>query len=433
MIRLLDRRPAHRVRIRAALVVALLVLVRAATVAGQTPERDRLLNCFYDARTSRPDEARSCLAQLLAAQPADTQALLELGFFEVAQQNDMAAIDAFNRAVAAGVTRADVRAQLGYLYLARHERELALANFEAALALEPANEQVLMQTAYLLDGLGRKSEARRLFDRVAQTSTNDAVRRQACGAADVLGPLAMRRLPRPYYVDIYTAPDRHSNIDVATLPLRVRGGVAVGPGDRLELFSQAAILADNRSRPLNQPGPVIYFDNVLTVGGGASIQPFASIGLTASLEVGTAYDLIDRLRDPWRFDARGGVQYYDTWQYASRCPSTLSVPLRPVLETYGSSFYFSRYENLITSLRLRPGLRVLETARMSLDANLHLAGVVDTAGDAYNNLYEIGGGAILTPDRRVGLRLGIETVQRRFRDADHDVVTRVRVEYAARF
>ena len=41
---------------------------------------------------------------------------------------------------------------------------------------------------------------------------------------------------------------------------------------------------------------------------------------------------------------------------------------------------------------------------MSLDANLHLAGIVDTEGADFNNLFEIGGGVILTPDRRLGLR-----------------------------
>ena len=72
---------------------------------------------------------------------------------------------------------------------------------------------------------------------------------------------------------------------------------------RIELFGQTAILADNRSRLVEQAGPIIYFDNVLTVGGGVSIQPFASIGLTLSAELGAAYDLFDRLRDPWRFES----------------------------------------------------------------------------------------------------------------------------------
>ena len=109
------------------------------------------------------------------------------------------------------------------------------------------------------------------------------------------------------------------------------------------------------------------------------------------------------------------------------------MPMRPVLEVYGSSFYFSRYENVISFLRVRPGLRVLETARLSLDANLHVGGSADTVGEDFNNLFELGGGAILTPDRRFGLRIGFETVYRQFKGGTHDVVTRVRLEYGARF
>ena len=41
--------------------------------------------------------------------------------------------------------------------------------------------------------------------------------------------------------------------------------------------------------------------------------------------------------------------------------------------------------------------------------------------------------AILTPDRRFGLRLGFETVHRQFQGGTHDWVTRIRVEYGARF
>lgn len=130
---------------RCSTFAAAVVVLTAATLspaagslhAAQVPERDRLLKCFYDARERNFDEARSCLVTLLASAPADVQALLELGFFEIAQKRDAAAIEALNRAVAAGSTRADVRAQLGYLHLARGERELALAELQAAVAIEP--------------------------------------------------------------------------------------------------------------------------------------------------------------------------------------------------------------------------------------------------------------------------------------------------------
>jgi tetratricopeptide (TPR) repeat protein len=417
----------------AAMTAAPLFLAASTATAAQVPERDRLLNCFYEARESNPDQARSCLATLLDMHPADVQALLELGFFEIAQKRDAAAIDALSSAVAAGSSRADVRAQLGYLYLARQEPEPALESFRGALAIDPSNEQVRMQTAYLLDAMGREREAKQVFEVVERETRDVARRRQACAAAEVLAPLANRRLRDPYFVDIYAAPDWYSNIDVATLPLRLRAGVTTGPGDRIELFGENSLLADNESTDTTPAGPVIFFDNVNVISGGASVQPFSSIGLSASVNVGGAYDLVVQESDRWRLDVRTGLQYYGAWQYASRCPSGVTMPMRPVLEVYGSSFYFSRYENVISFLRVRPGLRVLETARLSLDANLHVGGSVDTVGEDFNNLFELGGGAILTPDRRFGLRIGFETVHRQFKGGTHDVVTRVRVEYGARF
>jgi hypothetical protein len=64
---------------------------------------------------------------------------------------------------------------------------------------------------------------------------------------------------------------------------------------------------------------------------------------------------------------------------------------------------------------------------------VHLSGVVDTEGEDFNNEFDVGAGAIFTPDRRIGVRLGWETVHRRFKGGDDDVVSRIRIEYAARF
>jgi tetratricopeptide (TPR) repeat protein len=195
--------------------LALVLPIIAASPAAlwaQVAERDRLLNCFYDARATSPATARTCLAELLTTAPNDVPALLELGYFEIAQKDDAAAIDAFSRAIAAGSPRADVRAQVGYLYLARQEREQALESFQAALALDPANDQVRMQTAYLLDQMDRKRDAKRLFEAIERETPDDALRRQACTAAEVLVPLSLKRLPDPYYVGLYTAPDWYSNI-----------------------------------------------------------------------------------------------------------------------------------------------------------------------------------------------------------------------------
>lgn len=415
-------------------VITLFGLVLAVTrpLCAQSPERDRLLNCYYGARTRDVVEARKCLEQLVGQYPQDTLGLIELGFLEVAQQHNEAAIDAFTRAVQAGSKRADVFAQLGYLYLERGDREAALRNFRSATEIDPANEVVRMQTAYILDGLGHKGEAAKLFADIASASSDDARRRQACAAREVLTRFATKQLPEPYFANVYAAPDWYSNINTATLPLRLRGGATLGPGNRIDVFGQFAMITDNRSSGAH-PGPVIYFDNVAIFGGGVAARIAGLPGVVLTATAGAAYDIVEQQRDRWRSDLRAGGEYYNTWGLASRCPASISAPFRPVLEVYGSSFYFSRYDDLISAVRIRPGLRVLESARTSLDLNLHLAGFVDTEGLDYNNLFEIGGGLILAPDRRIGLRLGLETVRRQFKGDHHDVVTRARIEYSARF
>jgi tetratricopeptide (TPR) repeat protein len=417
-------------RVLTAAVIASVLWPNA--LAAQVPERDRLLNCFYGARTQDPAAARNCLQELLGKFPQDTQALLELGFFEVVQERPDAAIDAFERALRSGAQRADVFAQLGYLRLARGQTEDALKNFRAALELDPANEQVRMQTAYVLDSLGDEREAASIFNAIAAATTDPARRRDACRAAEVLAPLATRRLPRPFYSEIYTAPDYHSQIDVATLPLRLRAGVEFGETAHTEVYGQLAMLKDNRSGP-TPPGPVIYFDNVLVLGGGITFRPTFAQGLALFADIGQAYDLIDQGRERWRYDARSGGEYFRTWAMMSRCPDDVTFPFRPVLEVYGASVYFTRYSNLISYARLRPGLRALESARTSIDVYLHLFGVFDTAGEVYNNEFEIGPGLMVTPDRHLSLRVGAEVVRRQFKDGSHDVSGRVRIEYAVRF
>ena len=109
---------------RQAVVLALAtaaIVFGPSSVHAQT-ERNELLNCFYAARTEEPAKARSCLQSLLASSPSDTTAWLELGYFE----------------------------------LALNENEAALEAFSKAIALDSGNEQARMQTAYLLDTLDRK-------------------------------------------------------------------------------------------------------------------------------------------------------------------------------------------------------------------------------------------------------------------------------------
>jgi hypothetical protein len=308
----------------------------------------------------------------------------------------------------------------------------ARACLQSAVDKYPTDPIASLELAYLLDGEGHKRDAFKIFDRVAHHGDDRARRKQACAAAEVLAPLARKQLSTPAFAEVYAAPDYYSNIRTGTLPFEVRAGIE--PAARSEIYGQLRLLADSNSGRNSAGESPIYFDNVLTFAGGARAQPFAKVGLVFLVETGRAYDLIDRNRPRWRFDERAGAIYYGEWSMASACPQHVSMPFRPVLDAYGESLYFSRYDdNWISTLRIRPGLRAVETSTFSLDVHVHLFGMTDTNGVASNHFVEIGPAARLTPDRRRPGRLAWETVWRYFQDGRRDVVTRVRAEYGFRW
>lgn len=343
---------------------ALITALAVPAAASAQSERDDLLNCYYNARTTDPAKARACLESAVRKYPSDPIASLEL--------------------------------------------------------------------AYLLDKEGRKRAAFALFDRVAHHAEDPEKRKQACGAAEVLAPLARKRLPAPAFVETYAAPDYYDNIHTGTLPLDIRAGVE--PFSRTEVYGQLRLLADTNSGKTAGGQPQIYFDNALTIAGGARVQPFAKIGLVLLSETGRAYDLIDRGRPRWRFDERAGAVYYGEWSMTSACPRGFSTPFRPVLDVYGESLFFSRFDkNVISDVRIRPGLRAVETSTLSLDVHFHAAAMTDTNADPSNRFFEFGPGARLAPDRRRPGRLAWETVWRHYTDGRRELQTRLRVEYGLRW
>ncbi len=79
-----------------------------------------------------------------------------------------------------------------------------------------------------------------------------------------------------------------------------------------------------------------------------------------------------------------------------------------MVDCFGSSGYYSRYENMITYLQGRLGLRVAEISRMFMDLYLRGDAVFDSDGEFYNNLFEIGPGLRFTPDPEWGLFVMVE-------------------------
>ena len=97
-----------------------------------------------------------------------------------------AAIAGFLQGIAVAPDRVAIRKDLGYTYLKVGENDLARDQFEAAMRVDAADEQVAMEYAFLCFETKKQAEARRVFDRVRKSG--NATAEQAFQNID--GPLA---------------------------------------------------------------------------------------------------------------------------------------------------------------------------------------------------------------------------------------------------
>ncbi len=183
-------------------------------------------------------------------------------------------------------------------------------------------------------------------------------------------------------------------------------GYDLMPDRVLSLYGIGWLTADTRSTGAG-PAPTIISDNVLILGVGLRYRPSRFFWIDA--QEGIGIDLIERsgmstTRNDFRLVATGGTGIYPEF----RVHDDLQAPLTLMADCFGSSGYYSRYENMITYLQGRLGLRAGEVSRMFLDVYLRGDAVFDTDGEFYNNLFEIGPGLRFTPDPEWGLFLMVE-------------------------
>src|SRR5436309_5834611 len=87
-----------------------------------------------------------------------------------------AAIPQFLTAIAAAPRNAALRKDLAYTYLKIGEPTLARDQFQAALALDPADTTAALEYAFLAYQTHQQAEARRTFDRLRRTGNPTAQR-----------------------------------------------------------------------------------------------------------------------------------------------------------------------------------------------------------------------------------------------------------------
>lgn len=299
--------------------------------------------------------------------------------------------------------------ELGYIYIEDDKPEEALSVFKSAYQITD-DYKIAAQIGYLLDGLGRKKEAYYYFEK-ASHSPDLKLRQQSNAAMTNLAGFRTKFLSDPYFADIYLSPLYYTRFGLAVFPFQGRFGVALGKNKQWELYVGTRGARDGKSQA-SGTSPQIFEDNAIIFNLGIRYQPFYTVPLYFYGEVGKGYDLLYQDRPRWKNDFRGGAFYQTAWGAVPTYAENFKFTFKPIGDVYADSSYYSRYNNnLISSINLRQGFRVMEYKSSSLAIYLRAFGIVDTNHEFYNNLVEIGPGIIWVPNNRYNMDFRFERVR----------------------
>ncbi|MCD6039942.1 MAG: hypothetical protein K0S27_1342 [Gammaproteobacteria bacterium] len=340
----------------------------------KSTERNTLFNQYYALKKNHPQQAWQVLHKILTHYPHDVDALKEAGYTTLNAKNNISAYHYFKRAYE--ITRdSQLAMQLGYISLDLDKKKLAYYYFDLA-----TNTKEIKQ---------------RIDAEMAKTNMTSA---------------QLKLLPEPYYADIFYDPFYYSRFKMIVQPTVIKVGKLINEKYQLKMYLSYQRTSDNRSN-FSQQLPQIFQDNTSITAVGAGINPIPSAPLTAFMEAGKAVDLVYQNRSRWRSDLRGGLAYYKDW--GERPIYTLEPVFsnKIVGDFYSDMIYFSRYRDIIGSVRLREGIRIFKYETSSID--LYLKGFVvwDTSHQYYNNILEWGPGVAITPSNRYNVVLHLEALQ----------------------
>lgn len=300
------------------------------------------------------------------------------------------------------MTPADIKVwkSLTYLQIRIGKQDAALQSLRKAEALDPTDDTLKLQEAYLLNSQKKNKEALVVFKELKQSKDTDIADKATQAVKNLSGGEV-----KTYFRDVYFAPSYESRYDDVIFPLKVRYGKNFDNG-RAQVYGFLNLNRDTQSQ--GGVRPEIIDENAVTLGVGANYQPWTSIPVRMYLELGGSYDLIDRNRDKFRESVVGGVTGYQEWNSQNNCETSLCFN-DYFTDLYGNVATYSREDyNVIGDLRLRTGLNVYKGETGTVQAYLKLHGLADSKDEYYNNLFEYGSGISWQPFNYQPIKLRVE-------------------------
>lgn len=372
---------SDNLKIRQAAINAYALMNTTSHLANPTNTHSEtmLMDRFYLLKKQNKEAAWLLIKRIIASKPHSVLALKEGGFLAIELRHRKEALSYFSKAYDLTYDP-HLAIQLGYLYDATKSSKTPYTD---------------KYWAYHYFHLTTQTDDKVLALRAQNAMTN-------------LSGLQTKALPEPYFGEIFFDPFTQSRFGITVRPLVGRIGIEHDNRWQSKSYFVFRRTQDNKSINAGQV-PQIYEDNVQVLGVGEQIRPIASFPLVGFVEVGRAYDLIDRQRNRWRNDVRSGFMYYNEF---GALPAYFEHPTANAnyySTLYGDITYFSRYDNnFIANAKTHQGIRLWQYHSMML--NVYATGKVieDTNRDFFNNIAEIGPGIGFIPSNRYKLELRFE-------------------------
>jgi arylsulfatase A-like enzyme/Tfp pilus assembly protein PilF len=138
--------------------------------SGDADPKDKLeeLKMVQDAEKAeyegRPDEAAALHEKMLALRPRAASSYVNLALAQARQKNFEAAVATLKKGLEALPGNALLVSRLGYTYLVMNRMPEAMETMAGLLKIDPRSIEALSAMAIILDGTGKKAEAREYFE-----------------------------------------------------------------------------------------------------------------------------------------------------------------------------------------------------------------------------------------------------------------------------
>lgn len=410
------------------------LLLAMTTLPAQATPQDEALNQFYMLKADKPAEARAALAKAARRFPNDERIQLEWAYTLLNEKKPRQAYDAFMLAARQKPDDGALQRQIGFTALNAGLEKEGRAAFERALAIDPKDELARNQIAFMLDAEGQHRSARDEFKQLLNSADPER-RLRACEAYGNLRNSVNRLMPKPWFGEVYLAPEYDRQTGAGVAPVQLKVGITPESVPKLDIYASTRLTYDTRSGAgQGILGPQFYYDNAAIFAGGARVRPIDGWPIILFAEAGYAYDLLYKNRNRWQPDLRGGLVVAQEWNMLPLCDQADPFAPRFIADFYGDLVYFSRYDSdVIGFARIRPGYRFFENANYATEVYAMAAGATDTQNNPDNRFVEGGFGLALRAFSYVPLTLRGELAYVVRDTGSQYWDTRIRLETGFRF